>query len=67
MHLEEIGLNPEASLTAAGTAYNQHILVPAVLGIRWSAGEHQAFRFGQDDVLLELGVHKRFDVLGVAP
>ena len=43
--MEEIGLNPEASLTAAGTAYNQHILVPAVLGIRWSAGEHPMKRF----------------------
>ena len=60
-------LNPEASLAAAGAAHNQYIFVPGVLGVRGAAGEHQAFCFGQDDILLELGVHERFDILSVAP
>ena len=32
MHLQEIGLDPEAGLAAAGPAYDQHILLRAVLG-----------------------------------
>ena len=32
MHLQEIGLDPESGLAAAGPAYDQHIFIASCLG-----------------------------------
>ena len=65
--LQEIGLEPKPGLAAAGTAHHQHIFVSGVLGVRRTVGHHQPLRFGQDDIVLELWSHERFNVLGRAP
>ena len=67
VHLEQVGGNPEAGLTAAGTAYNEDIFVPGCFGVFGSAGHSETFGLGQDDVVLKLGGHIRLDVLGIAP
>ena len=67
MHLQEIGLDPEAGLTAAGTAYNEDIFVPGCFGVFGSAGHGETFGLGQDDVVLKLGGHIRLDVLRSPP
>ena len=67
MHLQEIGLDPEAGLAAAGPAYDQHIFIASSLGVFGAAGHSEAFGLGQDDVVLKLGGHKRLNVLGIAP
>ena len=65
--LQQIRLDKEPCLTAAGAADYQHIFVPGVLGVRWAVGHHQAFCFGEDDIVLKLRSHKRLDIFGSAP
>ena len=56
--LQQIRLDKEPCLTAAGAADYQHIFVSGILGVRRAVGHHQAFCFGQDDIVLELWSHK---------
>ena len=65
--MQEIGLEPKPGLAAAGTAHYQHVFISGILGVRWTVGHHQAFRFGQDDVVGKLGSHERFNILSSAP
>ena len=65
--MQEIRLDPEAGLAAAGAAYDQNVFVPCRLGIFGPAGHGETFGLGQDDVVLKLGGHIRLDVLGIAP
>ena len=67
VHLQEIGLDPESGLAAAGPAYDQDIFVPCRLGVFGAAGHGETLRLGQDDVVLKLGGHIRLDVFGIAP
>ena len=59
MALQEVRFQPKSRFTRAGAADHQHVFVPGVLGVRWTVGHHQAFRFGQDDVVCKLGCHER--------
>ena len=65
--MQQIRLDKEPCLTAARAADYQHIFVPGVLGVRWAVGHHQAFCFGEDDIVLKLRSHKRLDIFGSAP
>ena len=56
----------EAGLTGAGTANHQNILIDIVLGDFISA-HHDALGLCQQNVLIELGVDKRLDILRSAP
>ena len=67
MHLQEIGLDPKSRFAAAGTAYNQHIFVPGCFGVFGPAGHSEAFRLGQDGVVLKLWGHIWLYIFGVAP
>ena len=67
MALHEVGLEPKSGLAGAGAADDKHILVPRRLGVFGAAGHHQAFRLGQDHVVLENRVDIRPDVLRCAP
>ena len=51
--LHEIGFQPEAGLTGAASADNQHILVSCGFGIRRPIIHGQAFRLGEDDIVCE--------------
>ena len=65
--LKQVRLQPKPGLATAGAAHHQHVFVPGVLGVRWTVGHHQPFRFGQDNVIGKLGCHEWFNVLGGAP
>ena len=52
---------------AAGAADYQHVFVPGILGVRWAVGHHQAFCFGQNDIVLKLRSHKWLYILRSAP
>ena len=45
----------------------QHVFISGILGVRRTVGHHQPFRFGQDDVVLELWSHERLNILGCTP
>ena len=65
--MQQIRLDKEPCLTAAGAADYQHIFVSGILGVRRAVGHHQAFCFGQDDIVLELWSHKWLYILRSAP
>ncbi len=65
--MQQIRLDKEPCLAAAGAAHHQHVFVPGVLGVRWAVGHHQVFRFGEDDVVLKFRSHERFDIFRPAP
>ena len=65
--LQEVRLQPKSRFARAGAADHQHVFVPSVLGVRWTVGHHQPFRFGQDDVVGKLWSHERLNVLGRPP
>ena len=56
----------EASLAGAGTANNQNIFIYIVLGY-FVPAYHDALGLCQQNVLIELGVDKRLDILRSAP
>ena len=65
--MQEIRFQPKARLTAARATDYQHIFVSGILGGRRAVGHHQAFCFGQNDIVLKLRSHKRLDIFGSAP
>ena len=65
--MHEVGLQPKASLAAAGTAHDQHVFVPGRFGVLGAAVHCQALRLGEDDVVLELRGYIGGDILSVAP
>ena len=65
--MQEIRLDPEAGLAAAGTAYDQDVFIPGRLGLLGAAGHGETLGLGQDDVVLKLWSHVRLNVLGIAP
>ena len=65
--MQQIRLDEKPRLAAAGAADHQHVFVPGVLGVRWAVGHHQAFCFGQNDIVLKLRSHERLNVLGHPP
>ena len=67
MHLQEIGLDPEAGLAAAGPTHDQNVFVPGRLGVFGAAGHGEALGLSQDNVIFKLGGHVRLNVLGIAP
>ena len=67
VHLEQVGLQPEAGLTGARAADDQNILVSGVGGVLRSVGHHQMLCPGEDDIVLEFGISERLDVLGRTP
>ena len=65
--MQQIRLDKEPCLTAAGTAHHQHIFIPGILGVRWAIAHHQPFCFGQDDIVLKFRSHERLDIFGSTP
>lgn len=66
-HLHQIGLYEKPCLAAARAADHNDILVSGILRMLWSAAHHQPFRLGEQHIILEYRVNKRFNVLGIAP
>ena len=67
MALEQVGLDKEPRLAAAGTADDQNILIPSVLGFLGTARHGDPFRLGEEDVLEEVRVCVGGDVGRGAP
>ena len=67
MALEQVGLDEKPRLAAAGTADDQDVFVPGVLGFLWAAGHGDPLRLGEKDVLGEVRVHIGGDVGRGAP
>ena len=65
--LQQIRLDKEPCLAAAGAAHHQHVFIPGVLGVRRAVGHHQAFCFSEDDIVLKLRSHERLDIFRPAP
>ena len=66
VHLHEVELDVKAGLAGARTANYQHVFVDVVLG-DFVAPHHDALRLYQENVLIEFGVDKGFDVLVGSP
>ena len=60
--MHQVGLEPEAGFAGTGTADDQHILIPGVLGILWPVAHHQAFRLCEYDVVFKHRIDKGLDV-----
>lgn len=67
VHLHQIWFEPEAGLTGTGAADHQHVFVPCCLGVLGPAVHRQPLRLGQNDVVPEVRVHIRFNVLRRSP
>ncbi len=67
MALEQVGLDKKSRFAAAGTADDQDIFVPSVLGFLWAARHGDPLRLGEQDILRKVLVHVRGDVGGGAP
>ena len=65
--MQQIRFQNEARFTAARAAYHQHVFVSCVFGVRRTVAHHQAFRFGEDDIILKLGSHEWLNILRSAP
>ena len=65
--LEQVRFQPKPGLAGTGTAHNQNILIPGILGVGWTVGHHQPFCLCQDNIVLKLWRHKWGNVLGIAP
>lgn len=65
--LHQIGLQPKPRLTGAGTADNQHVFVPCGTGIGGTVVHSQAFRLGENDVILKGRINVRGNVGGGSP
>ena len=66
-HLHQIRLHEKSCLTAARAANHNDVLISGILRMLWSAAHHQPFRLGEQHIILEYRVNKRFNVLGIAP
>ena len=67
MALEERRLDKEPCLSAAGTANDQNVFIPGILGFLGTARHGEAFCLGENDVILECGVDIGGDVGRGAP
>ena len=67
VHLHQIWLYKKPCLAGAGTADDEYVLVSSVLRLLWTAVHGQELRLRQNDVVGELRVHVRFDVIRLAP
>ena len=67
MALQQVCQDKEPGFATAGAADDQHVLIPRVGRIYRPVGQHQAFRLCQDDVLPEIRIHKRLDILRRTP
>ncbi len=65
--LHQIGLQPKASFTAAGTADDKHVFIAGGLGVLGTAVHGEALRLGENDIILKHGVHVGLDVSRGAP
>ena len=65
--LHQIGLNPKSCLTGAGAADNQHVFVPCGARIGGTVVHGQAFRLGENDVVLKSRIDVRGNVVGGSP
>ena len=65
--LHQIGLQPKPRLTGAGTADNQHVFVPCGTGIGGTVVHGQAFRLGENHVILKGRINIGGDVGGGTP
>ena len=62
MALEQVGLDKEPCLSAAGTANDQNVFIPGVLGLLGAARHGDPLRLGHGDVVEKILVHVRGDV-----
>lgn len=67
VHLEQIGLQPKASLTGTGTTNNQNIFVSGIGRIFRTVAHHQSLCFCENHIVLKLWSHKRFNIFGGSP
>ena len=65
--MHQVRFDIASRLTAAGTTDDQHVFIAGIGGIGYPGSHGQTFRFGQDDVFLEILIHEGFDVLGRTP
>ena len=65
--LHQIGLQPKPRLTGAGTADNQHVFISRCAGVSRAAVHGQAFRLGENDVVLEGRINVGGNVGGGSP
>lgn len=67
MSLQQRRLTEEPRLAAAGTADHQHIFVPGGLGVFGPVVHGEAFRLGQEDVVVKHRVDVRGYIFRPAP
>ena len=67
MALEQVGLDKEPCLSAAGTANDQNVFIPGILGLLGAARHGDPFRLSEEDVLEEVRVCVGSDVGRGAP
>ena len=65
--LEQVRFQPEPGLAGTGTAHNQPILIPGILGVGRTIGHHQPLCLRQNNIVLKLRCHEWDNVLGIAP
>lgn len=65
--MEQIGLQPKASLTGTGTTNNQNIFVSGIGRIFRTVAHHQSLCFCENHIVLKLWSHKRFNIFGGSP
>ena len=67
MGLQKRGLTEESSLAAAGTADDQNVFVPSILGLLGPACHGDALCLGHGNILEEIRVYIGGNVRGRAP
>ena len=67
VELHELRLHKEPRFTGAGTADDQHVFVPGGLGVFGAVVHGEAFRLGQENVVIKHRVDVRGYIFGAAP
>ena len=67
MHLKQVRFKPESCLTGSGSTDNQDVFVPGIGRILRTVAHRNSFCLCQDYIVLEDGIHERFDICVSAP
>ena len=67
VHLKQVRFQPESRFTRAGSADDQHVLVPRIRRILRPVSHHQPFRSRQDHISLKDRIFIRLNVLVCSP
>ena len=66
-HLHKLRFQIEPCFSRTWTSDHNHVFIPGILRLFWSAIQRKTFCFGQNDVIFKHWIFKWLDILPVSP